>query len=283
MVPVLSLAPTEDVLPWRIVAADVLVVGVVACLGYLGTRWLVSRLKVGTGRGQWILRQWILRYAWVGLAASVLFLRESYGPPIRLLLTAKSERCRQRLADRLDSSPAARAWKALHTIEWLVKGVPESEIPRFLYGDLMRIGEDGIRRLDDARLLFRMDAIAQGFADAEKNGCGADGWHFLDALWRLNPQAREVWFDMLFDAIVAEILERPAVREVSEEDRAEILAALRPARLQRILDGHDESPRQLLCREVESLYTLASTLKGARRVAAARLLAVEPIGGIGDL
>ena len=274
----LSLAPTEDVLPWRIVAADVLVVGVVACLGYLATRWLASRLKGGKGP-----RQWILRHAWVGLAASMLLLREFYGPPIRLLLTAESERCRQRLVDRLDSSPAARAWKALHTIEWLVKGVPQAEIPRFLYGDLMKLGEDGIRRLDDARLLFRMDAIAQGFAQAEKNGCGSDGWRFLDVLWRVNPRAREVWFDMLFDAIVAEILERPAVREVSEEERAEILATLRPARLQRVIVGHDESPRQLLCREVESLYTLASTLKGARRVAAARLLAVEPIGGIGDL
>ena len=274
----LSLAPTEDVLPWRIVAADVLVVGVVAFLGYLVFRWLASRLKVGTGR-----RQWALRHAWVGLAASVLLLRGFYGPPIRLLLTAESERCRQRLADRLDSSPAARAWKALHTIEWLVKGVSESEIPRFLNGDLMRLGEDGIRRLDDARLLFRMDAIAQGFANAEKNGCGADGWHFLDGLWRVNPHAREVWFDMLFDAIIAEILERPAVREVSEEDRAEILATLRPARLQRVLVGHDESPRQLLCREVESLYAIASELKGAHRVAAARFLAVEPIGGIGDL
>jgi len=213
----------------------------------------------------------------------VLFLRGFYGPPIRLLLTAEHDRCRQRLVDRLDRSPAARAWKALHTIEWLVKGVPESEIPRFLYGDLVRLGEDGMRRLDDARLLFRLDAIAQGFANAEKNGCGSDGWRFLDVLWRVNPHARDVWFDMLFDAIVAEILEEPAVREVSEEDRAEILATLRPARLQRVLDGHDESPRQLLCREVESLYAIASALQGARRVAAARLLAVEPIGGIGDL
>jgi hypothetical protein len=128
-----------------------------------------------------------------------------------------------------------------------------------------------------------MDAIAQGFANAERNGCGSDGWHFLDVLWRANPRAREAWFDMLFDAILAEILEKPAVREVSEEDRAEILATLRPARLQRVLVGHDETPRQLLCREVESVYAIASTLQGARRVAAARLLAVEPIGGIGDL
>jgi hypothetical protein len=139
----------------------------------------------------------------------VLLLRGFYGPPIRLLLTAEHDRCRQRLADRLASSPEARAWKALHTIEWLVKGVPESEIPRFLHRDLLRLGEDGIRRLDDARLLFRMDAIAQGFANAEKNGCGSDGWRFLDVLWRVNPHARDVWFDMLFDAIVAEILDGP--------------------------------------------------------------------------
>lgn len=272
----LSLFPTEEVLPWRLVAADVLAVGVVACLGHVVFRWLASRLKVGAGR-------WFLRHAWVVFAASVLFLRGFYGPPIRLLLTAEHDRCLQRLADRLDSSPAARAWKALHTIEWLVKGVPESDVPRFLHDDLMRLGEDGVRRLDDARLLFRMDAIAQGFANAEKNGCGSDGWRFLDVLWRVNPHARDVWFDMLFDAIIAEILESPAVPEVGEEDRAGILATLRPARLQRVLDGHDESPRQLLCREVEAVYALATTLKGAPRVAAARLLALEPIGGIGDL
>lgn len=272
----LTLAPTEDALPWRDLAADVLVVGVVACLGYLGCRWLASRLKGGK-------HTWILRYAWVGLAACALLLRGYYVPPIRLLLTAGSERPQQRLADRLDDSPAVQAWKALHMIEWLVKGVPENEIPRFLHGDLMMLAEEGVRRLNDARLLFRMDAIAQGFANAEKNGCGSDGWRFLDALRRVNPQAREVWFDMLFEAIVAEILERPAVREVSEEDRAEILTALRPARLQRVLVGEDVTPRRLLCREVESLYAIASTLKGGQRVAAARLLAVEPIGAIGDL
>ena len=275
---VLDLLPREEVLPWRIVAADVLVVGVVALLGFWGSNWLLSRRKVGTGR--WF---WFLRHTWVGFAASVLLLREFYGPPIRMLLTAEYDRGRQRLADRLDRSPAARAWKALHTIEWLVKGVPESNIPKFLTGDLLRLGEDGIRRLPDQKLMFRMDAIAQGFANAEKNGCGSAGWSFLDALWRVNPQARDAWFDMLFDAIIAETLERPAVREVDEEDRAEILATLRPARLQHVLVGHDESPRQLLCREVESLYATASTLKGARRVAVARLLAVEPIGGIGDL
>jgi hypothetical protein len=273
---VLDLFPTEEVLPWRLVAADLFVFGAVALLGFWGFRWLVSRRKVGKGRR-------LLRHAWVGLAVGVLLLRGFYGPPIRLLLTAEHDRCQQRLADRLASSPAARAWKALHTIEWLVKAVPESEIPRFLNRDLFMLGEDGMRRLDDRHLLFRMDAIAQGFANAEKNGCGLEGWNFLDALWRLNPHAREAWFDMLFDAIVAEILERPALREVGEEERAEVLATLRPARLQRVLGGEDESPRQLLCREVESLYTMASALKGAQRVAAARLLAVEPIGGIGDL
>ena len=277
MLTVLDLFPTEEVLPWRIVAADVLVVGVVALLGFWGFRWLASRLKVETGP-----RKWILQHAWIGLAASVLLVRELYGPPIRLLLTAKYDRCGQRLADRLASSPEARAWTALHTIEWLVKGAPEAKIPGFLYRDLLGLGEDGVQRLDDKHLLFRMEAIAQGFANSEKNGCGSDGWGFLDVLWRVNPQARDLWFDMIFDAIVAEIIERHPVRDVSEEERAEILAALSPARLQPILVGHDEPPRQVRCREVENLYAMASALKGARRVAAARLLAVEPIGKIGD-
>jgi hypothetical protein len=200
-----------------------------------------------------------------------------------MLLTAKYDRCRQRLADRLASSPEARAWKALHTLEWLVKGVPESEIPKLLYRDLLRLGEDGTRRLGDAHLLFRMEAIAQGFANSEKSGCGSDGWSFLDVLWRVSPQARDAWFDMIFDAIVAEILERPSVREVNEEERANILAALGPARLQPILVGRDESPRQLRCREIENIYAMASAWKGDWRVAAARLLAVDPIGGFGDL
>ena len=276
MVTVLDLIPREEVLPWRIVAADVLVVGMVALFGFWVVGWLASRPKVGRGR-------WVLRYAWIGLAASVLFLRGFYGPPIRLLLTAKYDRCRQRLADRLASSPEARAWKALHTIEWLVKGMPEAEIPRFLYRDLLRLGEDGIQRLDDAHLMFRMEAIAQGFTNSEKNGCGSQGWNFLDVLWRVNPQARDVWFDMIFDAIIAEILENPPAREVNEEERAEILVALGPSRLPRILADHPESRRQKRCSEVEDLYSAASALKGARRMAAARLLVVDPIGRIGDL
>ena len=276
MVTVLHLAPTEEVLPWRIVAADVLVVGVVALLGFWIFGWLASRTKVRRGR-------WVLRHAWVGLAASMLLLRGFYGPPIRLLLTAKYDRCRQRLADRLESSPEARAWTALHTIEWLVKGVPESKIPSFLYRDLLRLGEDGMQRLDDNHLLFRMEALAQGFANAGKNGCGSDGWNFLDVLWRVNPQARDAWFDMLFEAIVAEILESPSVREVGEEERMEILTTLGPARLSRILVDQHESHRQIRCTEIEHLYSMASALKGAPRVVAARLLAVDPIGGIGDL
>ena len=276
MLAVLDLIPTEEVLPWRILAADTLVVGVVALLGYWVCRRLASRTKIGTGRR-------VLRHAWVGLAAGMLFLRGIYGPPIRLLLTAAHDRCGQRLADRLARSPEARAWTALHTIEWLVKGVPESKIPRFLNRDILRIGEAGIQRLDDKHLLFRMEAIAQGYANSEKNGCGAQAWNFLDVLWRLNPQAREVWFNMIFDGIVAEILESPPIREVSEEERAEILALLAPARLQPILVDHHESNRQRRCREVETLYSTASALKGAPRVLAARLLAVEPIGEIGNL
>ena len=276
MPPVLDLIPTEEVLPWRIVAADVLVVGVVALFGFWFCRWLALRPKVRAGR-------WFVRYAWVGLAASMLFLRGFYGPPIRMLLTAKYDRCRQRLADRLATSPEARAWTALHTIELLLKGVPESEIPRFLHGDLLRLGEDGIQRLDDEHLLFRMEAIAQGFANPEKNGCASPFWNFLDVLWRVNPTAREAWFDMLFDATIAEIVESPSVREVGEDERAEIMATLRPARLSRVLVGQYESHRQIRCTEVEHLYSMASALQGAPRVVAARILAVEPIGRIGDL
>ena len=274
----LDLFPTEEVLPWRIVAADVLVVGVVALLGFWIFGRLAARPKVGKGR-----RKWVLRHAWVGLATSVLFLRGFYGPPIRMLLTPKHDRCLQRLTDRLASSPEARAWKALHTIERLVKGVPEAKIPGLLHRDLLRLAEDGIQRLNDEHLLFRMEAIAQAFANAENNGCGSNGWNFLDVLWRVNPQARDLWFDMIFDAIVAEILESPPVREMNEDERAEILTTLAPARLQPILAPQDESHRQIRCHEIEYLYAMASALTGARRVAAARLLAVDPIGGIGDL
>ena len=273
---VLDLIPTEEGLPWRIVAADVLVVGVVALFGFWVCGWLASRPKVRTGRR-------FVRHAWVGLAASMLLLRGIYGPPIRLLLTPEYDRCRQRLADRLAISPEARAWTALHTIELLVKGVPESEIPRFLHGDLLRLGEDGIQRLDDKHLLFRMETIAQGFANSEKNGCASPFWNFLDVLWRVNPQARDAWFDMLFDATIAEILESPSAREVGEDERAEILATLRPARLSRVLVGEYGSHRQIRCTEVEHLYSMASALKGSSRLAAARLLAVEPMGEIGDL
>ena len=276
IVPVRDLFPTEEVLPWRLVAADVFVVGVVALLSFWVFRWMASRWKVGKGP-----RKWILRHAWIALASSVLALRGFYGPPIRLLLTAKYDRCRQRLADRLASSPEARAWKALHTIEWLLKGVPEAKIPRFLARDLLALGEDGIQRLGDKHLLFRMEAIAQGFANSEKNGCDSDGWSFVDVLWRVNPQAREVWFNMIFDAITAEIVESPPVQDVSEKERTEILATLSSARRQPTFRD-DESPRQLRCREVEQLYAMANALKGARRVAAARLLAEEPLGRIGD-
>jgi hypothetical protein len=275
MLAVLDLMPTEDVLPWRIFAADALVVGVAALFGFWVSRRLASRVKGVTG-------QWFLRHAWVGLAAIMLCLRGFYGPPIRLLLTATYDRCGQRLADRLARSPEARAWTALHTIEWLVMGVPESQIPRFLYRDLLRIAEAGIPRLDDKHLLSRMEAIAQGYANSEKNGCGTQGWNFLDVLWRINPQARNLWFNMIFDGIVAEVVESPPVREVGEEARAEILAMLAPARLLPILVGQNESLRQRRCREIENLYSMASALKGAPRVLAARLLAVEPIGEIGD-
>ncbi len=263
-------------MPWRFVAADVLVVGLVALLSFWGFRWMASRWRVRNGP-----RKWILRYAWIALAASVLLLRGLYGPPIRLLLTAKYDRCGQRLADRLASSPEARAWKALHTIEWLLKGVPETKIPKFLARDLLALGEDGMQRLGDRPLLLRMEAIAQGFANSEKNGCASDGWSFLDVLWRVNPQARDGWFDMLFDAITAEITERPPMQDGSERERAEILATLSSARRQPGF-GDGESPRQLRCREIEHLYTTAIALKGARRVAAARLLAKEPLGRIGD-
>jgi hypothetical protein len=273
---VLDLFPTEEVLPWRIVAADVLVVGVAALLGFWAFRWMASRWKVKEGH-----RKWILRYAWIALASSVLVLRGLYVPPIRLLLTAKYDRCKQRLADRLASSPEARAWKALHTIEWLLKGVPETKIQKFLARDLLALGEDGMQRLGDKHLVFRMEAIAQGFAHSETNGCDSDGWSFLDVLWRVNPQARDVWFDMIFDAITAEIIERPPVQDLSEKERAEILVTLSSARRQPTFGG-DESPRQLRCREVEQLYAAAIAMQGDRRVEAARLLAKEPLGRIGD-
>ena len=96
----------------------------------------------------------------------------------------------------------------------------------------------------------------------------------------MNPRAREVWFDMTFDAIVAEILEQPAVREVGEEERVEILTTLATARLQRLVTGTGESPRLARCREVERLYAMACELKGHQRVVAARLLAVDAIGAI---
>jgi len=272
---VLDLFPTEEVLPWRIVMADVLVVGLVALAGFWFSRQLSARLKAKTAG-----RRWLLRHAWVSLAAGVLFLRGFYGPPIRLLLTAEYDRCRQRLVDRLATSPAARAWTALHTIEWLVRGVPEAEVPNFLYRDQWRLGEAGFQRLDDQRLVFRLETIAQGFANPEQSGCGTDGWNFLDVLWRVNPRAREVWFDMTFDAIVAEILEQPAVREVGEEERVEILTTLATARLQRLVTGTGESPRLARCREVERLYAMACELKGHQRVVAARLLAVDAIGAI---
>jgi hypothetical protein len=66
--------------------------------------------------------------------------------------------------------------------------VPESQIPKFLYRDQLRLGEAGTQRLDDQRLLFRLETIAQGFANPQKNGCGTDGWNFLDVLWRTNPR-----------------------------------------------------------------------------------------------
>jgi hypothetical protein len=107
-------------------------------------------------------------------------------------------------------------------------------------------------------------------------------WHRRVEFPRRPLADEPAWFDMTFDAIVAEILERPAVREVGEEERMEILTTLATARLQRVLAGPDESPRLARCREIESLYAMARDLTGHQRVAAARLLAVDAIGAIGD-
>ena len=288
----LDLLPPEDWVPWRLIAADVLVGGAVAFVGYRIFRSIAARPEASSPT-----RRWFVRRAWTGLVVGALLCRGFYGPPIRLLLTAKCDRPAQRFADQFASSPEIRAWQARRTTELKAQGESEEMIPRTLAYERSELVRNGFPRLDDARLALRTDLLARALATADRRTCAwiltGTARDIENALGRLTPPARGAWFDLAFDATLAEIHGDPPPVNLGDDEKRATLADLRATRLwkglralQMTRPSESQSSWQLQrCEREQLLYSTVSAWRGPRRAAADRLLAsldADLTGELGD-
>ena len=288
----LDFLPTEPFIPWRILAADVIVGLTVALLGRRICRWLAARTGAGpTGRG------WIIRQAWVGLVGGVLLCRGFYGPPVRMLLTAPHNRPAQRFADRLASSRELRAWEVRRTAALRADGETDDTLPKELAYERSELAREGVRRLDDGRLARRTELVARALAPLDSRACESiltgPPIEMENALARLTPPIRGAWFDLIFDATLAEIRGTPPPRQLSDAETAASLTDLRAAQvppglraMPAIPTSESQSAWQLeRCARERRLYATVSTWQGPDRATADRVLAsldADLTGELGD-
>jgi hypothetical protein len=280
---------SEDLVPWRLFAADVLMGGTAALLGYWVFHWLAARSRTNAGGAQRFVR-----HAWIILVVGVLLSRHLYGPPLRLLLTSKRDRPAQRFADRVARSAEIRAWYERRTAELRAGGESEEMVPRTLGYERSELVRNGLQRLGDAQLRLRTDLLAQAFANVEQYWPCATilvgGERAIpDVLARFQPAAGDAWFDLIYDAMIAEVRASPPQRRLTDEQKTVVLADIgSSARPRRHL--FDRAPRESgsgdmleRCARERQLYATVNAWEGPRRAAADLLLTTADSFVVGDL
>src|SRR5436190_20946267 len=96
-----DLIPPEELVPWRLPVADLLVGAVAAVIAFQILGRFTPRRTANVLVGGRLVRAC---FALVFAGSVVLLGRGLYGPPIRLLLTAPKDRSAQPFADRLRRS-----------------------------------------------------------------------------------------------------------------------------------------------------------------------------------
>jgi len=274
--------------PWRILAADVLMGGAAALFGL----WLFHRLaaRVPIDRGP---AKRLVRHGWVILVVVVLLNRRLYGPPIRLLLTAKLDRPAQRFADRVARSPELREWARRRTAALRASGETDEMLPRSLTGERSELARDGVGRLADPQLRLRTSILAEAFAHADRlwpcTTLVAGDERAVPEVLRQLPATSEAWFGLIYEAMIAEARASPPRRRLTDEQRAVVLADLRqsnrPARHPfegRPTESGSNRMRARCARE-RALYAAVNTWDGPRRAAADLLLATADSRLAGEL
>lgn len=287
----LELLPREDLVAWRLVAADLIVGLAVAGASYL----VAGRLAARGLRSPLVRRRPVRAAAAVVYAAAIVLAgRHTYGPLVRLALTAPGDRPVQRFADRVARSPEVRAWYARRTAALRGQGEGDDMVSRLAY-ERAELPRDGFARLDDARLKQRTDLLARAFTHA--NGrwtCTSiltgDEDEVPRVLSRVDRAAAEAWYQLIFDAMMAEIRGAPSPWRVTGDQRAAVLAALAPKSGTSLpadfLYPPTESGSQILrqrCDRERWLYTTVAAWTGPRRALADRLLATADALLTGDL
>jgi hypothetical protein len=288
----LDLIPPEELVPWRLPVADLLVGAVAAVIAFqiLGrfTRRRSANVLTGGRRGRACFA--------LGFAGLVVLLgRGLYGPPIRLLLTAPNDRPAQRFADRVARSPDLRAWYARRSAELRAGGETDEMLPRTLAYERSELRRNGFARLSDAQLKQRTEWLARALARAKGTwACGPILVGGEDDVARVlvsfDRVAGEAWYQLTFDAMVAEARNNPPARSVPPEDRARIVAELAPppGRLGLARSSFytpTESGSHLMrarCDREKDLYERVSRWDGPLRAAADLLLATADSYMTGD-
>lgn len=274
--------PSEDLVPWRLMAADFLVGVAIVAIAYLVGARLAARPPASVLVGG----RWARLVVACSLAGLVILIgRGAYGPPLRLALTAVGDRPAQRFADRVARSPELRAWYARRTAELRASGESEDMIPRTLSYERSELRRNGFSRLSDAQLKLRTDLLARAFSGGRgiwrcTSILGGDEDGVACAMGR-DRAASEAWFQLIFQAMVADAQGFPPRRRVSDEGRKLVRADLSPRTGPAGLGPAfrhtpTESGSNLLldrCDRERSLYATVSGWDGPRRAAADLLLA----------
>jgi hypothetical protein len=244
MLALLDFIPSEQLLPFRLVLADVVVGIVLALVG----RQIMQRLAAKTPLSA-VSRGRLARYGWLAFALSALPFRGLYGPPLRMLMTASGDRPAQRFADRVETSVEIRAWTA--------------------------------QRMNELRAAGQSDLLARMLADADRRMCvwimhasALDLEYF--GLQRLDVRDRDAWYDLVYQASIAEARGSPPLQRPTEERVAALLRSIGQAvfRDEGPAPRESDRPEQLrLCAREKALYLAVSTWHGPPRYEADRVLA----------
>ena len=288
----LEVLPGEDLVPWRLPAADLLVgtLAVVA-FGFLLRRAVRDPANLLVGRRA-------VRFVAALLFAALVVLagRRFYGPPIRLLLTAPVDRPTQRFSDRVARSPELRAWYARRAAALRAAGEADDMVPRSLAGERAELIRFGFARLNDAQLKTRTDLLARTLARASDWTCisilTGDETAVPNVLSRFDGAAADTWGQLVLDAMVAQAQGAPPSRRLTRDERRPIVAEL-PGRGAHGINGRSfesfrtptESGSERMrdrCDRERRLYAEVSGWDGPRRTQADLLLATADAYLMGD-